>query len=99
MKLLANNSYGWQILERRQDTVAKNLNNVKTHSAWNGKMFKGLNHITDQLYDAELVKPEIKHREQSTVSIFIPQYGKQKLLELYYNFFQNFWDAEKYEEF
>ena len=56
MKLLANNSYGYQILDRRRHIVTKYLNDEKTHSAINSKMFKRLNHITDQLYEVELVK-------------------------------------------
>ena len=61
-------------------------------------MFKRLNHITDQLYEVELVKTEIEHREPIIVGFFILQYAKLRMLELYYNFFRNFCDAEKYEE-
>ena len=50
MKLLANSSYGYQIMDRSRHTVTKYLNDEKTHSAINSKMFKRLNHITDQLY-------------------------------------------------
>ena len=45
MKLLANNSYGYQIMDRSRHTVAKYLTDEKTHSAINSKMFKQLNHI------------------------------------------------------
>ena len=62
MKLLANSSYGYQIMDRSRHTVTKYLNEEKTHSAVNSKMFKRLNHITDQLYEVELVKPEIELR-------------------------------------
>ena len=64
MKLLANSSYGYQIMDRSRHTVTKYLTDGKTHSAINSKMFKRLNHITDQLYAVELVKPEIAHRDQ-----------------------------------
>ena len=47
MKLLANRSYGYQIMERSRHTVKKYLPDEKTHSAINSKMFKRLNHITD----------------------------------------------------
>ena len=60
MKLLANSSYVYQIMDRSRHTVTKYLNDVKTHSAIKGKMFKRLNHITDQLYEVEPVKPEIE---------------------------------------
>ena len=49
MKLLANSSYGYQTIDRSRHTVTKYLNDEKTHSAINSKLFKRLNHITDQL--------------------------------------------------
>ena len=87
MKLLANNSYGYQIMDRSRHTVTKYLTDEKTHSAINSKMFKRLNHITNQLYEVELVMPEIQHRELKIVGFFLLQYAKQRMLELYYNFF------------
>ena len=80
MKLPANSSYGYQITDRSRHTVTKYLNDEKTHSAINSKMFKRLNHITDQLYEVELVKSEIEHREPIIVGIFILQYAKLRML-------------------
>ena len=57
-----------------------------------------LNFITDQLYEVELVKSEIGHREPIIVGFFIFQYAKLRMLELYYNFFKKSCDTEKYEE-
>ena len=98
IKLLANSSYGYQIMDRSRHTVTKYRNDEKTHSAINSKLFKRLNHITDQLYEVELVKPEIEHREPIIVGLFILQYAKLRMLELYYNFFKKFCDTDKYEE-
>ena len=56
MKLLVNNSYGYQIMDRSRHTVTKYSNDEKTHSALNSNMFKRLNHITEQLYKST---PEI----------------------------------------
>ena len=56
-KLLASSSYGYQVMDRSRHTVTKYLSDEKTHSAINNKLFKRLNHITDQLYEVELVKP------------------------------------------
>ena len=78
--------------------MTKYLTDEKTHSAINSKMFKRLNHINDQLYEVELVKPEIEHREPIIFGIFILQYAKQRMLELYYNFFKKLCDTDKYEE-
>ena len=98
MKLLANSFNGYQIMDCSQHTVTKYLNDEKTHSAINNKIFKRLNHITDQLYEVELVKSEIEHREPINVVFFILQYAKLRILELYYNFFKKFCDTDKYEE-
>ena len=98
MKLLANTAYGYHIMDRSQHTVTKYLSDEKTHSAIISKMFKRLNHITDQLYEVELVKSEIEHREPIIVVFFILQYAKLRMLELYYNFFKKFCDTDKYEE-
>ena len=67
-------------------TVTKYLSDKKTHSAINSKLFKRLNHITDQLYEVELVKSEIENREPIIVGFFILKYAKLRMLELYYNF-------------
>ena len=98
MKLLANSSYGYQIMDCSRHTVTRYLTDKKTHSAINIKIFKRLNHITDQLYEVELVKPEIEHREPIIVGFFILQYAKQRMRELYYSFFKKFCDTDKYEE-
>ena len=55
MKLLANSSYGYQIMDRSRHTATKYLSDEKTHRAINSKLFKRPNHITDQLYEVELV--------------------------------------------
>ena len=98
MKLLANSSHGHQIMDRSQHTVTKDLNDEKTHSSINTKMFKRLNHITDLLYEVELVRSKIEHREPITVGFFILQYAKLRMLELYYKFFKKFCDPDRYEE-
>ena len=56
MKLLANSSYGYQIMDRSRHTVTKNLKDKKTHGAINTKLFKRFDHINDQLYEVELAK-------------------------------------------
>ena len=98
MKLLANSSYGYQIIDRSRHTVTKYLNDEKTHGAINTKFFKRLDHVNDQLYEVELAKAEIEHREPIIVGFFILQYAKLRMLELYYNYFERFCDVNKFEE-
>ena len=85
-------------MDRSRHTVTKYLTDEKTHSAINSKMFKRLNDITDQLYEVQLVKSEIEHREPIIVGFFILQYAKLGMLELYYNFFKKFCDTDKSDE-
>ena len=98
VKLLANSSYGYQIMNRSRHTVTKHLTDGKTKNAINIKMLKRLNHITDQLFEMELVKPEIEHRKPIILGIFILKYAKLRTLALYYKFFKKFCDTDKYEE-
>ena len=76
-------------------TVTKYLNDEKTHSAINNKLFERLNFITDQLYEVELVKSQTEHRESIIVGFFILQYDKLRMLERFYNFCTKFCDTEK----
>ena len=82
MKMLANSSYGYQIMDRSRSTVTNCLTGEKTHGAINTKFFKRLNHINDQLYEVELAKAEIEHREPFIVGFFILQYAKLRMMEL-----------------
>ena len=90
MKLLGNSSYGYQIMDRSRHTETKYLNDEKTHKAINGKLFKRLNSVSKEVYEVELVKSKIEHREPIIVGFFILQYAKLRMLELYYNFFDQF---------
>ena len=98
MKSLANSSYGYQITDRSRHTVTNYLSDEKTRRAINTKLFKRLDHINDQLYEVELAKAEIEHREPIIVGFFILQYAKLRILELYYNFFEKVCDVNKFEE-
>ena len=62
MKLLANGSYGYQIMDRSRRTVTNYLSDEITNGAINTKFFKRLDHINDHLYEVELAKAEIEHR-------------------------------------
>ena len=99
MKLPANSFYGYQIMDRSRHTVTKYLANKKTHAANNSKLFKKLDLVNNSLYEVELAKAQIEHKEPIIVGFFILQYANLRMLELYYNFFTRFWDVNKFEEF
>ena len=80
MKLLANSSYGYQIMDRSRHTVTKYLSDERPHGAINTNFFNRLDHINDQLYEVELAKAEVVHREPIIVGFFILQYAKLRML-------------------
>ena len=73
MKLLASSSYSYQIMDHSRQTVTKFLSNEKTHGAVNTNFFRRLDHINDQLYEVQMAKAEIEHREPIYVGFFILQ--------------------------
>ena len=85
-------------MDRSRHTVTKYLNDEKTHKAINETLFKRLNTVEKDLYEVELLKSTIEHREPIIVEFFILQYAKLRMLELYYNFFNEFCDVNKFEE-
>ena len=85
-------------MDRSRHTVTKFLSDEKTQGALNTKLFERLDHINDQLYEVQLAKAEIEHREPIIVGFFILHYAKLRMLELYYNFFERFCDVNKFEE-
>ena len=70
MKLLANSSYGYQIMDRSRHTVTKYLSDEKTHAAIISKLFQKLDHLNNSLYEVELAKGEIEHKEPLSASSF-----------------------------
>ena len=70
----------------------------KTHKAINNRLFRRLNNVSTDIYEVELAKITVEHREPIVVGFFILQYGKLRMLELYYNFCDKFCDVQKFEE-
>ena len=90
MELLGNSSYGYQIMDRSKHTMTKYLGDEKNHKAINNQFIKRLNIVAKNLYEVELVKSTIEHRESIIVGFFILQYAKLRMLKLNYNFMINF---------
>ena len=61
INMLANSSYGYQIIDRSRHTVLTYLSGEKTHDAINTKLFKHLDHLNDQFIETQLAKVEIEH--------------------------------------
>ena len=87
MRLLANSSYGYHIMDCIRHIVTNHLSDDRKHGAINTKQFKRLDDINDQSYGVYLAKAEIEDRQPIIVGFLILQYAKLGILELYYNFF------------
>ena len=84
-------------MDRSKHTMTKYLGDKK---AINNQFFKRLKVVAKNLYEVELLKSTIEHREPIIVGFFILQYAKLRMLELYYfNFFDKFCDVSQFEEF
>ena len=70
----------------------------KTHAVINSNLFKMLDHVNNSLYEVEIAKAQIEHKEPIIVGFFILQYAKLRMLELYYNFSTRLCDVNKFEE-
>ena len=98
MKRLANSSYGCQIMNRSRHTVTKYLSDKKTQAAVLSKLLKRADHMNNSLYEVELAKAQIEHKELIIVGFFILEFVKLRTLELYYNFFTRISDVHKIEK-
>ena len=68
MKLLANSSYGYQMLDRSPHTLSKYLSDGKAHKAINNKFFKKLNYLNSILIKTESIKSKVERKEHIIVS-------------------------------
>ena len=85
-------------MDRRRHTETVYTNEIKTHQAINSKFFNRLSCVDNDLYEVELSKKTLEHKEPIIVGFFILQYAKLRMLELYYNFFAKYCDPNMFEE-
>ena len=86
-------------MSRSRHMITKDRGEKRTHKAINEKFFKRLNVEKKDLYEVELLKSIIEHREPIFVGFFFLQYDKLRMLELYYNSFHNYCAENKFDEF
>ena len=61
-------------------------------------MFRRLAYINGQLYQVHWSNPKLNTKKQYFSDFFILQYAKLRILEIYYNFFDNLCGFAKFEE-
>ena len=97
MKLIGNSSYGYQIMDRSKHSKTQYVVGAEVDKLVNERNFKNLNVLPSSIYEVEMVKSEVNHKEPIIVGFFILQYAKLTMLQLFYIFFQLFCDSQKYE--
>ena len=87
-KVVGNSAYGYQIMDRSTYTRTKYVIGSCVNTLVNDKMFRKFNELPNELYEVELGKSKVEHKEPIIVGFFILQYAKLVMLELVYNFFR-----------
>ena len=85
-------------MDRSRHTVTKYLSDEKSQVAYISKLFKKLHRVRNSLYEVELAKAQIEHKEPIIVGICNLQYAKLRTFELYYNLINIFFDVNNFEE-
>ena len=70
LKLLANSSCSYKIMDQSRLTIKKYLKDQKTRGATNHKNSQRSGSINDQFYEVDLVKSEIKQKKKDNCWTF-----------------------------
>ena len=84
-------------MDRSRHTNTKYVKGSQVDKFINNRFFKTMNDLPEQIYEVEMSKTRIEHKEPIIVGFFILQYAKLTMLQLKYNF-SPFCDENKYEE-
>ena len=85
-------------MDRTRHSVTSFMNIERPHTVINNKLFNRLGHINDQLYEVGLAKSEVENKEPIILLVFILQYAKLRMMELYYNYCIKFRGTDKNKE-
>ena len=83
-------------MDRSRHTNTKYVKGSQVDKFINNRFFKTMNELPEQIYEVQMSKTRIEHKEPIIVGFFILQYAKLTMLQLKYNFFP-FCDKNKYE--
>ena len=78
MKLIGNSSYGHQIMDRSKHST-QYVVGAEVDKLVNERNFKNLNVLPLSIYEIEMVKSEVNHKEPITVGFFFLQYATSVL--------------------
>ena len=96
MKLIGTYSYGYQIIDQSKHSKTQYRVGAEVDQLVNERNFKNLNLLPSYIYEVEIVKSKVNHKEPIIVGFLILRYAKLTTLQLFY-VFQLFCDPQKYE--
>ena len=98
MKPAGNSPHGYQIMDLPNFSKTQYDVRAEVDKLVNEWTFKNLKVLPSSIYEVEVVKSEVNHKEPIIVGFFILQYAKLTMLQLFYKFFQPLCDFQKYEQ-
>ena len=84
-------------MDRSRHKTTKNLEGFHVDRFINNRFFKYLNELKDQIFQVEMSKTRIQHKEPIIVWFFILLYAKVTMWQLKNIFLSSFCDTNKYE--
>ena len=96
MKQIGNSSYGYQIIHRSRHTNTNYVKGSQLDKFIYNRFFKTIIELPEQIYEVEMSKSGIDHKEPKIIEFFILQYAKLAMLQLKYKLFSPF--CEKKQE-
>ena len=84
-------------MNRTRHTKTKYVPEPMVDKLINNKFFVKLHELPGDIYEVELNKNRVVHKEPIIVGFFILQFAKLIMLQLVYNFFDKFCDPTKYD--
>ena len=86
MKLLGNSGYGKTVTNVDRHRDVKYCTEIGTSALINNKRFRQLDVVTEDAYEIEMNKSVVKYTLPLHIGLFVYQYDKLRMLQLYYDF-------------
>ena len=95
MKQIGNSSYGYQIIHRSRHTNTKYVKGSQLDNFIYNRFFKTIIELPEEIYEVEMSKSGIDHKEPIIIEFFILQYAKLTMLQLKYKLFSPFCEKKR----
>ena len=97
IKRTGSSSFQYQFMDWSEHSKTQHVVGAEVDKLVNEQKYKILNVLPSSIYEVEMFKSEVNHKEPIIVGFFILQYANLTTLKLFYNFFQLLCECQKYE--